>query len=665
MRIFRANALKACIGILIAVLVTVNIGAAQAFDPNSANPQGDGVINYVNVDTSAGKVITNFEYEVSLGNAIELSDGNVLLSGYMRENWEDSDSGNCNFIRSKAILVKLTPKGRLVTSFADGGVFTYERLDTETFGQTVEDSSGNIYVIGGSTDFDLTDSDLTNGCDVQSSNPFILKINATGTLNSSFGSSGSVVSIPGIDNLTAIALSGERLILSSSSYPEAILFALNRISGSVDSSFGVVGNGKIVFTRNSITQITQILVQDKIYLFGDKYILGDPVSECRGESAILQWAINAVTLDGKPIDSFTNRPCGTSFSNGFKEGAYSRVFYRSGSIYVIDGVLKTLSGNPLDRYDTKLLKIDGQGNIDTGYSKLLDSYLTASPFSLTRTSYGVQSRTMDKDGRLIISYNYNSGSNAIVRIDENGLPDTDFGYLGKLQLGEVPELLYLENGTLFAFVNYSSNPTASLYVYNIETLRAKRQPSWSNYQETMGGFTVQITNHDNEFSYSATSNAGKASINATGLVTVTGLRPDQSVTVTVTTTRTGYASGSGSITGRAQVAPMLPTNKPTVTISDTLITCTIGSYSATPTSTAFSLFVDGVHTSTIFSSLGEFLPDWIIPWATSSSITRTATLTSASWAMSDALKGKAITCATLAYSKNATGLTASAPLVAR
>ena len=214
MRIFRTNALKACIGILIAVLVTVNIGAAQAFDPNSANTQGDGVVNYVNVDTSAGKVITNFEYEVFLRNAIELRDGNVLLSGYMRENWEDSDSGNCNFIRSKAILVKLTPKGRLVTSFADGGVFTYERLDTETFGQTVEDSSGNIYVIGGSTDFDLMDSDLTNGCDVQSSNPFILKINASGTLNSSFGSSGSVISIPGIDNLSAIALSGERLKLN-------------------------------------------------------------------------------------------------------------------------------------------------------------------------------------------------------------------------------------------------------------------------------------------------------------------------------------------------------------------------------------------------------------------------------------------------------------------
>jgi hypothetical protein len=176
---------------------------------------------------------------------------------------------------------------------------------------------------------------------------------------------------------------------------------------------------------------------------------------------------------------------------------------------------------------------------------------------------------------------------------------------------------------------------------------------------------VQIKDYDEAFTYAATSSAGQASINSTGLVTVTGLSPDQSVTVSVTTTRTGYAPGSGSITGRAQVAPMLPTNKPTVTLSDTLITCTIGSYSATPTSSAFSLFVDGKHISTIFSALGEYLPDWIIPWATSSTITRTASLTSATWAMSDAYKGKSINCITLAYSMHATGMTSSQALVIR
>jgi hypothetical protein len=177
--------------------------------------------------------------------------------------------------------------------------------------------------------------------------------------------------------------------------------------------------------------------------------------------------------------------------------------------------------------------------------------------------------------------------------------------------------------------------------------------------------TIQISNFDDQSTYTASSSAGRATISSTGLITITGLSPDQTATVTVTRRKSDYIPRIVSTSVRSQVAPMLPTNKPTVTISDTLITCTIGSYSATPTSSAFSLFVDGKHVSTIFSALGEYLPDWIIPWATSSTITRTASLTSATWAMSDAYKGKSITCATLAYSKNAIGFTASQVMVAR
>jgi hypothetical protein len=192
-----------------------------------------------------------------------------------------------------------------------------------------------------------------------------------------------------------------------------------------------------------------------------------------------------------------------------------------------------------------------------------------------------------------------------------------------------------------------------------------RSTVFSSASSYDGRFTVQVTNYDAAFTYTATSSAGQASINSFGLITVTGLSPNQSVAVTMTTSRSGFETTTASVTGRSQVAAMTPSDKPTVTLSDTLITCTIGSYSQTPTSSAFSLFVDGKHISTNFSALGDYLPDWIIPWATSSTITRTASLTSATWAMSDAYKGKAITCSTLAYSKNAIGFTASQVIVAR
>lgn len=228
--------------------------------------------------------------------------------------------------------------------------------------------------------------------------------------------------------------------------------------------------------------------------------------------------------------------------------------------------------------------------------------------------------------------------------------------------GLSPSTSYTFTVTALNSVGASSASTAS---NSITTLGTGISPLFASASSFDGRFTVQIADYDSAFTYAVTSSAGQTSINSTGMITVTGLRPDQSVTVTVTTTRTGFASGSGSVTGRSQVAPMLPGTKPVVTITDSAITCTIGSYSATPTSSAFSLFVDGKHVSTIFSAIGDYLPDWIIPWATSSTTTRTATLTSATWSMSDAYKGKAITCATLAYSKNAIGFTASQVMVAR
>ena len=189
-------------------------------------------------------------------------------------------------------------------------------------------------------------------------------------------------------------------------------------------------------------------------------------------------------------------------------------------------------------------------------------------------------------------------------------------------------------------------------------------PTFSSASSLDYRFTVKVANFDPEFTYTVTASPGTATISSTGLVTVTNLGLDASTTVTVTTTRTGYQSASASIGGRSQVAAMIPSDKPVVTTTATSIMCTMGVYSAKPTSAAFSLFVDGKHVSTSFSSTGEYLPDWIIPWATSSTITRTASLTSASWTMNDAYKGKAVTCTTLAYSKNAIGFTSSKAITA-
>ena len=305
--------------------------------------------------------------------------------------------------------------------------------------------------------------------------------------------------------------------------------------------------------------------------------------------------------------------------------------------------------------DVFVLKLSSSGEALTATAPGAPTIVNAVATGTTTATVGFTSPSSN-GGSTILSYTATSSPGGITATI------TQAGSGAISVTGLLPSTSYTFTVTATNAIGTSSASAAS---NSITTLGFGISPLFSSASSYDGRFTVQVTNYDTAFTYAVTSSSGQASISSTGLVTVTGLSPDQSVTVTVTTTRTGYASGSGSITGRSQVAPMLPTNKPVVTLSDTLITCTIGSYSAAPTSAAFSLFVDGKHISSNFSALGEYLPDWIIPWATSSTITRTASLTSATWAMSDAYKGKEINCATLAYSKNAIGFTASQVIVAR
>jgi hypothetical protein len=181
---------------------------------------------------------------------------------------------------------------------------------------------------------------------------------------------------------------------------------------------------------------------------------------------------------------------------------------------------------------------------------------------------------------------------------------------------------------------------------------------------TTSSFSVQVTNFDAAYTYSVATTAGSATINGSGLATVGSLSPTQSATLTVTTTRAGYTTESATAVGISQATPMQPgTSRPALSITSTSITCTIGSYSSAPTSAVFSLFVGGKHISTNFSALGSYLPDWIIGWATPATITRTATLTSATWDFSESYRGKTISCSTLAYANHATGTTTSANVV--
>jgi len=92
-------------------------------------------------------------------------------------------------------------------------------------------------------------------------------------------------------------------------------------------------------------------------------------------------------------------------------------------------------------------------------------------------------------------------------------------------------------------------------------------PTFSSPNSYTGGFTVAVSNYSASYSWSVVASAGSVSINSSGLITVTGLSSGAQSVITVTTSRTGYTSGTGAVVGMARmelldVIPSLVTSNP-------------------------------------------------------------------------------------------------------
>jgi subtilisin family serine protease len=114
-------------------------------------------------------------------------------------------------------------------------------------------------------------------------------------------------------------------------------------------------------------------------------------------------------------------------------------------------------------------------------------------------------------------------------------------------------------------------------------------PSFSTPVSTSTGFTVNITNYDAAYTFTPTASSGTVTAGvASGSIlplTVTGLAPGTSATVTVTTTRTGYVSGSNQISASATTGAALTPSFSTPVSTSTGFTVNITNYDAAYTFT--------------------------------------------------------------------------------
>ena len=142
---------------------------------------------------------------------------------------------------------------------------------------------------------------------------------------------------------------------------------------------------------------------------------------------------------------------------------------------------------------------------------------------------------------------------------------------------------------------FSTTPLPSFFNGNSELLTALT-PTFGTPASTTDGFTVQISNYSTDYTWGKSTTAGTVIISSSGLITVTGLGPSESATVTATTTRSGYNNGSAQVSGSAATGSGL--------------TPTFGTTSSTPSSTADGFTVqvsnyDGAYTWAVTTTAGS------------------------------------------------------------
>jgi len=187
---------------------------------------------------------------------------------------------------------------------------------------------------------------------------------------------------------------------------------------------------------------------------------------------------------------------------------------------------------------TSFFSIVINSNVATLSNLVLSSGTLAPTFASGTTTYTASVANAIATGYTVTATKTNSNATTVQYIGATGTAAFD----GTLSVGEniIRTVVTAQNGT-----------TTSTYTVTVtrDTPAAALTPTFGTPTATATGYTVQISNYDNSYTWAGSATAsGSVAINGTGLVTVTGVAPGTSSTATITTTRTGYTNGSATVT---------------------------------------------------------------------------------------------------------------------
>lgn len=184
---------------------------------------------------------------------------------------------------------------------------------------------------------------------------------------------------------------------------------------------------------------------------------------------------------------------------------------------------------------------------------------------------------------------------------------------------------------LSASVSLFDSPLTYTLALTGTVTQPARTPTFSSPVPTAAGFTVNVTNYDANWTWTPSVDSGSvAAGTASGStlpLTVSGLAPGASATVTVDTTRTGYVNGSATVAGAALFIARTPTFSSPVSTADGF-TVNVTNYDD---SWVWAMFVSA-GTVTAGTAVGSTLPLTVTGLATGGSAMVTVDATRASYA---------------------------------
>ena len=294
-------------------------------------------------------------------------------------------------------------------------------------------------------------------------------------------------------------------------------------SAGYDKNLFIDANGKLVFATSSGKKITSTAtVTDNqwhhaVATYGGLsqeiklYLNGALIGTLAGARAVQEtgyWRIGGYMMDGWGI------------SSGYYSGSIGQVSIYNSAISQTEA--QAVYDNTKSTYQIPTPTFGTPTTTSNGFTVQISNYNAAYTWSGTATS---------------------SGS---VSISDTGLVTVT---------GVAP--LTSSTATITATRTGYSNGTAT--VTATSTTGAALTPTFGSTTATTDGFTVSITNYDAAYTWATpTVSAGTVAITsttgATRVLTVTGLSPGASATITQNTSRTNYSNGTATVSGSATAA---------------------------------------------------------------------------------------------------------------